>query len=182
MGLAATWADSVRDEVAEILGVRAADLDPQADLIASGLDSIRMMSLSGRWRRQGIDVGFAALAANPTVEAWTDLIAGHAATPGDDDHPSTTDAGTTDAGATDDGEPFPLAPIQHALWVGRNDDQQLGGVAAHLYVEFDGAGVEPERLRAAAARLAARHPMLRVEILPDGTQRIGDREFPVEVT
>ena len=176
MGVATTWADSVRDEVAELLGVSAEDLDPQADLIASGLDSIRMMSLSGRWRRQGIDVGFAALAANPTVQAWTDLIAGQAATPGDDDHPS-----ATGAGATEDGQPFPLAPIQHALWVGRNEDQQLGGVAAHLYVEFDGAGVDPERLRAAAARLAARHPMLRVEILPDGTQRIGDRELPVEV-
>ncbi|MDZ4270600.1 MAG: AMP-binding protein, partial [Mycobacterium sp.] len=176
MGVAATWADSVRDEVAELLGVSAQELDPRADLIASGLDSIRMMSLSGRWRRQGIDVGFAALAANPTVQAWTDLIAGHVAAPADGDLPPASGRGTAD-----DNTPFPLAPIQHALWVGRNDDQQLGGVAAHLYVEFDGAGVDPERLRTAAAKLAARHPMLRVEILPDGTQRIGDRELPVEI-
>ena len=73
--MAPTTAQSVRDEVAELLGVSSDELDPQADLIASGLDSIRMMSLSGRWRRQGIDVGFAALAANPTVSAWTDLVA-----------------------------------------------------------------------------------------------------------
>ncbi len=71
--------------------------------------------------------------------------------------------------------------MQHAMWLGRNDDQQLGGVAAHLYVEFDGAGVDPHRLRDAAAKLVARHPMLRVEILPDGTQRIGDRGLPVTV-
>lgn len=173
MGVATTRPESVRDEVAELLGVTSDELDPQADLIASGLDSIRMMSLSGRWRRQGIDVGFAALAANPTVQAWTDLIAGHAAAPAADH--------TAHGGVVDDGEPFPLAPIQHALWVGRNDDQQLGGVAAHLYVELDGAGVDPDRLRDAAAKLAARHPMLRVEILPDGTQRIGDRELPVTV-
>ncbi len=64
-------------------------------------------------------------------------------------------------------------PCQHALWLGRNHDQQLGGVAAHLYVEFDGAGVDPADCTTAAAKLAARHPMLRVEILPDGTQRIG---------
>nr|MDT0525656.1 condensation domain-containing protein [Streptomyces sp. DSM 41633] len=50
-----------------------------------------------------------------------------------------------------------------------------------LYVEFDGDGVDPQRLQAAAAKLAARHPMLRVEILPDGTQRIGDRSLPVTV-
>ncbi len=72
MGVASTTAQSVRDEVAELLGVDPADLDPEADLIAAGLDSIRMMSLSGRWRRQGVDVGFAALAANPTVSAWAD--------------------------------------------------------------------------------------------------------------
>ena len=77
MGLASTTALSVRDEVAELLGVSPAELDPQADLIASGLDSIRMMTLSGRWRRQGVDVGFAALAANPTVAAWTELVSGH---------------------------------------------------------------------------------------------------------
>jgi mycobactin phenyloxazoline synthetase len=173
VGLASTTAQSVRDEVAELLGVSPADIDPEADLIASGLDSIRMMSLSGRWRRQGIDVGFAALAATPTVAAWTALVTGSAASV--DAEPSVPDTSTVDS------ETFALAPIQHALWVGRNDDQQLGGVAAHLYIELDGAGVDPERLRAAAAQLARRHPMLRVEILPDGTQRIGDRGLPVTV-
>lgn len=172
MGLALTTAQSVREEVAELLGVNPADLDPEADLIASGLDPIRMMSLSGRWRRQGIDVGFAALAANPTVAAWTELLAGGADTGGPAAAPASKSAVAAD-------DTFPLAPIQHAMWVGRNDDQQLGGVAAHLYVEFDGAGVDPDRLRDAAAKLAARHQMLRVEILPDGTQRIGDRGLPV---
>ncbi|MFA7513530.1 MAG: amino acid adenylation domain-containing protein [Mycolicibacterium vanbaalenii] len=165
---------SVRDEVAELLGVSPAELDPQADLIASGLDSIRMMTLSGRWRRQGVDVGFAALAANPTVAAWAELVSGRDAPPAADPAP----VATTGPG---EGDTFPLAPIQHAMWIGRNEDQQLGGVAAHLYVEFDGAGVDPDRLRDAAAKLAARHPMLRVEILPDGTQRIGERGLPVTV-
>ncbi|AQA04545.1 non-ribosomal peptide synthetase [Mycobacterium sp. MS1601] len=167
MGVAATTADTVRDEVAELLGVSADTLDPQADLIASGLDSIRMMSLSGRWRKQGIDVGFAALAEQPTVAAWMDLVRDRTSTP-----PA---ADTSEAPTDDPDEPFPLAPIQHALWVGRNADQELGGVAAHLYVEFDGRDVDPDRLRAAAKALSDRHPMLRVEILADGTQRISDR-------
>ncbi|KHO23836.1 peptide synthetase [Mycolicibacterium setense] len=175
VSVVATNSQTVRDEVAELLGVSPDDVDPDADLIASGLDSIRMMSLSGRWRKQGINVGFAALAANPTVSAWIDLVAEH--TP---DAPA-EDPVTETGGAGEDGEPFPLAPIQHAFWVGRNQDQQLGGVGAHLYVEFDGTGVDPQRLQAAAAKLAARHPMLRVEILPDGTQRIGDRPLPVTV-
>ncbi|MFY1621339.1 condensation domain-containing protein, partial [Micromonospora sp. WMMD736] len=177
MNVIATNSQTVHTEVAELLGVSPADLDPAADLIASGLDSIRMMSLSGRWRKQGIDVGFAALAANPTVAAWRELVAerGAAAQP----EPSSAEPRPEPAGDPD--EPWPLAPIQHAMWVGRNSEQQLGGVAGHLYVEFDGAGVDLDRLRAAAAQLAARHPMLRVEILPDGTQRIGNRELPVKV-
>ena len=65
--------------------------------------------------------------------------------------------------------------MQHAMWIGREDHQQLGGVAGHLYVEFDGGPIDPERLRAAATALARRHPMLRVRFLPDGTQRIGRR-------
>lgn len=174
MGDVGTSAETVRDEVAELLGVTTDAVDPDADLIASGLDSIRMMSLSGRWRKQGINVGFAALAANPTVTAWAGLVAEHTTVPA-------TAEPSADAGDDDPDAPFPLAPIQHAMWVGRHGEQELGGVAAHLYVEFDGAGVDSERLRAAAAKLAARHPMLLQEILPDGTQRIGDRELPVTV-
>lgn len=166
---------TVLEEVAELLGAAPDTVDPDADLIGCGLDSIRMMSLSGRWRKRGLDINFAALAQNPTVAAWSALVAERSAGAGSADSDDLVDAGG------DANDPFPLAPMQHAMWLGRNDDQQLGGVAAHLYVEFDGAGVDPNRLREAAVKLVARHPMLRVEILPDGTQRIGDRGLPVTV-
>ncbi len=71
---------AVRAEVAELLGVGADTVDPGGNLISQGLDSIRMMSLAGRWRRRGIDVDFAALAAEPTIEAWSLLVS-----EGDDD-------------------------------------------------------------------------------------------------
>lgn len=181
MGVAATTPQTVRDEVAELLGVSPEALDPTADLIASGLDSIRMMSLSGHWRKQGINVGFAALAASPTVEAWVDLVAEHAPHLRAAETASDSSDSMNGSATDDPGTPFPLAPIQHAMWVGRHGEQELGGVAAHLYVEFDGDGVDPERLRTAAAKLVARHPMLRQEILPDGTQRISERGLPVTV-
>ena len=95
-----TSSDQVRAEVAELLGIDPEELDPHADLIASGLDSIRMMSLSGRWRRRGVDVGFAMLAANPTVQAWTDLLADHAPVrPGPDGALDTGDDATERAGS-----------------------------------------------------------------------------------
>ncbi|HXO81164.1 MAG TPA: condensation domain-containing protein, partial [Mycobacterium sp.] len=162
-------------EVAELLGVSADAVDRSRDLITQGLDSIRMMSLAGRWRRRGIDVDFAALAADPTVEAWS-LLVGANQNLAEPDIVAAAHSGTSDGA-------FPLAPMQHAMWVGRHDSQPLGGVAGHLYVEFDGGAIDPERLRDAATKLAARHPMLRVTFLSDGTQQIGHgpASFPVTI-
>ncbi|OBI45071.1 non-ribosomal peptide synthetase [Mycobacterium sp. E796] len=169
--------EDIRAEVAELLGVGADAIHPGSNLIGQGLDSIRMMTLAGRWRRQGIAVDFAALAAAPTIEAWSELVTASPAA----DEP----APPADAEPSGEGEPFPLAPMQHAMWVGRQDNQQLGGVAGHLYVEFDGGPIDPDRLRAAASRLALRHPMLRVRFSADGTQRIAAADecgdFPVTV-
>ena len=162
-------AEDIRAEVAELLGVDVDAVHPGSNLIGQGLDSIRMMTLAGRWRRQGIDVDFATLSAAPTIEAWSELV-----TTGS--HLVATDqpaAEPAPAGeASDEGEPFALAPMQHAMWIGREAGQQFGGVAGHLYVEFDGGSTDPDRLRSAATRLALRHPMLRVRFLTDGTQRI----------
>jgi mycobactin phenyloxazoline synthetase len=173
----AVSADAIRGEVAELLGVGIKAIDPEGDLIGQGLDSIRMMALAGRWRRLGFAVDFAKLAAAPTIGAWSKLMSDVA----DVAAPETPGPRSGDASH----EPFPLAPMQHALWVGRQDNQWLGGVAGHLYVEFDGGAIDPERLQAAATRLALRHPMLRVQFLPDGTQRIrplAERpNFPVTV-
>lgn len=172
--------DDIRAEVAELLGVSADAVHPCGNLISQGLDSIRMMTLAGRWRRQGIAVDFATLAAAPTIEAWAGLVEGDGASAEPQAPPA-----PAEAGPSAEAEPFPLAPMQHAMWVGRQDHQQFGGVAGHLYVEFDGGPIDPQRLCAAATALARRHPMLRVRFLPDGTQRIAstpeDQGLPVIV-
>jgi mycobactin phenyloxazoline synthetase len=172
----AASAEAIRGEVAELLGIGAEAVDPGADLVGQGLDSIRMMSLAGRWRRLGFAVDFATLAATPTIKAWSDLLS----------NPSeVVDRAPAKSWTAVSHEPFPLAPMQHAMWVGRQPNQPVGGVAGHLYVEFDGADIDPQRLRAAATSLVLRHPMLRVQFLSDGTQRIRPAtelpEFPVTV-
>jgi mycobactin phenyloxazoline synthetase len=176
--------EDIRAEVAELLGVPADAVHPGSSLIGQGLDSIRMMTLAGRWRRRGIGIDFAALAATPTIEAWSELVTAGSSANGADQQ-ADQPAAHVDASIEESGEPFPLAPMQHAMWVGRQDHQRLGGVAGHLYVEFDGGPTHPDRLRAAATRLARRHPMLRARFLPDGTQRIASTtecpDFPVTV-
>ncbi len=156
--------DEIRAAVADQVGCAAADIGDHDDLIQLGLNSIAMMAMAGGWRRRGVAVTFAQLAADPTVAAWRELLG--AAVPATRPQPVKPES-AEDA----DSQPFPLAPMQHAYWIGRSAEQELGGVAAHLYVEFDGGAIDPARLERAVADLVAAHPMLRTRFLPDGTQQ-----------
>ncbi|GAB2688602.1 non-ribosomal peptide synthetase [Nocardia thraciensis] len=162
--------DEVRAAVAAQLGIPVTDVGDEIDLIGLGLDSIRTMKLAGGWRKRGYEVNFAELVAQPTVAGWHLILTGTTSSEAVDAEQERAhgDSETSDTG---DSDPFPLAPMQHAYWIGRSDEQELGGVAAHLFVEFDGRDVDPERLEHAVAGLVAAHPMLRTRILPDGTQQ-----------
>ncbi|TWB12405.1 FkbM family methyltransferase/amino acid adenylation domain-containing protein [Nitrospirillum amazonense] len=75
-----------------------------------------------------------------------------------------------DAGARH--EPFPLAPLQHAYWLGRSGGVTLGNVATHGYMELEVEGLDEERFVQALNLLIARHDMLRVRVTPDERQVI----------
>ncbi|HYB38437.1 MAG TPA: amino acid adenylation domain-containing protein [Mycobacterium sp.] len=155
--------DEIRAAVAAHLDAPATEIADHDDLIRMGLNSLRMMALAGGWRKRGASVTFAELAASPTIDSWHGLLSGtemrSAAEPVVDQPPEPDDS------------PFPLATMQHAYWIGRSDEQTLGGVAAHLYVEFDGGAIDPMRLEHAVFDLIAAHAMLRTRFLPDGTQQ-----------
>jgi len=147
-------------QVAELLDLSDEVIDEHENLIELGLDSITMMRLAGNWRKAGANVTFADLVTTPTLAAWRAMLAvesGQIAWAGK---------------KIDESAPFSLALMQHAYWVGRAPGQRLGGVDAHFYHEFDGTGVDPERLENAVRALFARHGMLRVAVSDDGTQRV----------
>ena len=166
--------ERMRADIAELVG------DPDAldlaggDLLAVGLDSLQVMRLAARWRAAGVEVSFAELFERPTFAQWSELVArrqpagGRRATPAPVTPPTTPPA----PAPVDESAPFPLATMQHAYWVGRNEQLELGGVATHFYAELDGAAVNPDRLRAAGQALLARHGMLRARFLDDGQQQI----------
>lgn len=154
----------LRQNVANLLGVPVDAPADDQNLIELGLDSIRMMRLAGQWRRRGFNFGFAEMVSMPTLAAWSKLI--EPVSHGDE----TVRTVTSPVVASDSS--FELAPMQRAYWVGRSGGQQLGGVAAHFYNEFDGQGIEPRRLEAAVRRVIERHGMLRMQVLPDERQRI----------
>lgn len=67
--------DRIRQDVADVLGEDAADIPVDENLIDHGLDSVRIMTLLGRWRRDhGVGVEFADLAEQPAIEAWAPLL------------------------------------------------------------------------------------------------------------
>ncbi|WP_067651949.1 non-ribosomal peptide synthetase [Nocardia harenae] len=158
-------ADGLRRDLAELTGIPADELTDDANL---GLDSVTIMRISGLLRRAGKRVEFRDLVRNPTLGAWRKLLREN-----DSDVEAVADPG---ASAAEPDASFPLAVMQHAFWIGRAPGQELGGVGAHFYSEFDhGAGLDPDRLERAMRALLARHPMLRTAVDVTGTQRITER-------
>lgn len=67
-------ADQLREALADALGVPSDSLGPNDDLIEAGLDSVTLMTLAGRWQRQGLSVTVAEFAEQPTLAAWWSRI------------------------------------------------------------------------------------------------------------
>lgn len=169
---------AVREAVARALQMAPHELADDRDLFELGLDSLMLMSLVGTWRREGSTVTFQDLTRTPTLGAWTALLGqGNRAEAPVTAPPTPLDAVTT-GGRT---ETFPLATMQHAYWIGRQDGQPLGGVAAHFYVELDGYEVDPARLHTAVRALVRRHGMLRAVFDEEGRQRFGAPGTPLTV-
>ncbi|TJZ59386.1 isochorismatase [Streptomyces piniterrae] len=66
--------DSIKSDVAEILGLSAAEIGDDDNLLVAGLDSVRMMTLSARWRETGVEASYPDLARKPTVRSWFELL------------------------------------------------------------------------------------------------------------
>ncbi|WP_154814444.1 non-ribosomal peptide synthetase [Actinophytocola xinjiangensis] len=158
--------------VAELVEEDPDSLDEDHNLFTLGLESIALMKVVSSWRRSGVDVTFVELAERPTLRAWTELLTGG--------RPAAPAAPATRAEVPAEG--LPLATLQHAYWIGRGEAQRFGSVAAHLYVEFDGADVDADRLAGALRTVVARHAMLRARVGEEGTLRFdGDASPRVRV-
>ncbi|MFB7241916.1 amino acid adenylation domain-containing protein [Streptomyces populi] len=155
-------AEEIRDTVAARLELPAAEIGFEEDLVTLGLDSLGMMSLAASWQEAGVEVTFGDLVEEPTVRAWAALLSrtddGAGPRPGAGEDP-----------AAEAGE-FPLAPMQHAYWSGRQPGMPLG-TGSHFYFEFD-VTADVARWNGAVTALRRGHPMLRAAVGAGGGQRI----------
>ncbi|KUF18031.1 MULTISPECIES: phosphopantetheine-binding protein [Streptomyces] len=67
--------DQLRKDIADVLGEEPGDIPLDENLIDYGLDSVRLMTLVGRWRETyGVEVALTDLAERPAVDAWAALL------------------------------------------------------------------------------------------------------------
>lgn len=61
-------------EIAAILRIPKEELAEFESPQDAGLDSVRLLTLSEKWRKRGIDVSFMELAERPSFTAWWGLL------------------------------------------------------------------------------------------------------------
>lgn len=150
------------EQVAHLMGVSADSIKPDLSLIELGLDSISLMRTIDFLRIKGYVLKFEEAVANPTINDWLKNVSIRLPKKqAISNHP-----------VNKINEPFELTPVQQAYWIGRRDDQPLGGVSCQLYLEIDGNGIDPQRLNKAIIDLITRHPMLRVQFTEDNLQKV----------
>ncbi len=60
--------------VSEQLQIPVHEIELQDDLLMLGLDSVRLMTLVGKWQAHGANVSFEDLAEQPTLEVWIEKL------------------------------------------------------------------------------------------------------------
>lgn len=66
---------ALREQLAELLQLSPETFGVEENLLEWGLDSIRLMMLVEQWRCKGTEVSFTDLAEQPTIAAWSELLA-----------------------------------------------------------------------------------------------------------
>ena len=154
----------IRDQIRALLTEPDTVFSDDDNLIELGMDSLGLMKLVGQWRKAGRKVSFAELIEMPMLRHWWPLLASE---------PIAVETTASAHGESFDvTAPFELTDVQHAYWIGRNDEQMLGGVGCHAYLELAGHDLDPQRLENAWNRLLEHHGMLRARFDSLGTQSI----------
>lgn len=151
----------VHKKVEELLSLPG--VSENINLIEGGLSSIMIMQISNHLRKYGLRIPFSVLIEKPTLEEWAKII-----------HSSglSQDRKQQKPFKTIENSEFDLTDVQYAYFVGRDDEQPLGGVGCHAYLEIDGDRIDGERLKKAWNTLLDYHPMLRAKFLETGKQII----------
>lgn len=153
-----------REAVCQSLNISIDSLCDTDNLFELGLDSVFMMRMVNQFRRVGCMVTLKDVYQNPTIAQIEALIPEKLGT-------SSNHLMHSSFPTMKDGTPFAMTPVQLAYYVGRDEQQVLGGNGCHLYQEFNTTNLDASSLEEAIDTLRHRHPMLCVAFQKDGMQR-----------
>ncbi|MGF9564885.1 non-ribosomal peptide synthetase [Neorhizobium sp. JUb45] len=153
--------------VAAEIGAEPEEFGPDENLIELGLASIALMRLQAAFAAADATIPLSTLISEPTVDAWTALVM-------ENRLDGRADIGSATAKPEAEEAAFPLTDIQRAYWLGRENHFELGGTAAHGYIEARCDDLDIDLLEDALNATIAAHPMLRAVISADGMQRVLD--------
>ncbi|QSB06675.1 type I polyketide synthase [Natronoglycomyces albus] len=154
---------------AEVLNLDEADIGDHS-FLALGGDSLMAVRMAAELRRRtGFVLPLTQVRADVTINELAALMRGN------------TDSSTEVplVRREDPFAPFGLLPLQQAYFVGQSGAWDISYETAHVSTDIEAvtegsfdADTIASALRLATERLWRHHPMLRAQILPDGTQRI----------
>lgn len=154
--------------IEKVLGSREGISD-ETNLIRFGISSLQVMKAAGFLRKNGIKVSFADLMEYKTLAEWVSLA---------ESRVGGTVKKTESIKPETENKAFPLTDVQYSYWVGRGNDQPMGGVDCHAYYEFEGKNVDAGRLEEAWNTVISAHPMLHTRFTSDGKQQTMEKAFP----
>ena len=161
----------LEQQVKDILKLQS-NISKGQNLLELGLTSLQVMKLMGQWKKKGIAIKFTDLISNPTLESWLKIINGKI---NEKEETVLLEENISMY------EPFELTDVQYAYWIGRSEEQYLGGVGCHGYMEIEGENIDIERLKYSWEKLINHHPMLRVKYLSNVKQQVMKRAFSTNV-
>ncbi len=139
------------------------------NLFEYGLNSIKLMKIISILKKEQIAVTFKEMMLSPCLKSWTALCC--------EKKQETDSIVLTELPVSDENKPFEMTPMQKAYLWGRQENQPLGGISCHAYVEFSSVqALDVEKLENAWKQLIANHPQLHTRYCSDGTQQ----EIPAE--
>lgn len=151
----------LHDYLKDSLGVN--EIKEKENLMHSGLTSIITMQISNQLRKFGMRIPFSKLALEPILSRWFSMI---------DEAEISVSSEKSNLHLDDKNEEFELTDVQYAYWSGRDENQPLGGVGCHAYIEFEGYNIDLDKLNEAWKNIQYHHPMLRASFSKTGKQKI----------
>jgi natural product biosynthesis luciferase-like monooxygenase protein len=145
---AASVCEWLASQVAALTRMDAQSIDPDAEIVSYGIDSLIAAELTSQLQKHGVSLDFTALFTGATIRNLSKFIA---------DSPKIPHNGQAD-GRHD--REFPLSRGQYALWL----NQQLDLTSSVYNLAFAArtrSKVSAQAIHRACQAVAARHPILR---------------------